>query len=297
MSKIRLILISFFGMFLIGCATDGKRNPALPGKKLGIRCGKNAPVVHAECFEAQEKVQQARRKARRKKSDHDSWCGTACLSAKQKKREELLKARKKKREYSDWCGTACLSGRQKARLEGKSGLVGEWIGDNWYERQTDSFRLRQMSGANTFETAEASNTAYALILNNWGLGQTIEESSELYPDNTLVETKSQYLDFSYTFNLSDTTGDSLTLTIGAGAPKGEIKVTTGTNTFRSNSVSGAGYFAVLGIELWIFELLAGYRVSNIKFTGLGSTDVDALGLEGSYSMSGHQSMVGFGISL
>ena len=55
-----------------------------------------------------EKIQQARRKARRK-SDHDSWCGTACLSAKQKKREELLKARKKKKEYSGWCGVACLS--------------------------------------------------------------------------------------------------------------------------------------------------------------------------------------------
>ena len=296
MPKIRLILIALFGMFLLGCASGGKRNSTFTQKTNVINCGKNAKVINSECFEAQAKVQEARRKARRK-SDHDSWCGTACLSAKQKKREELLKARKKKREYSDWCGTACLSGRQKARLEGKSGLVGEWIGDNWYERQTDSFRLRSMSGANTFETAEATNKSYSLILNNWGLGQTIEESSELYPDNTLVETKSQYLDFSYTFNLSDTTGDSLTLTIGAGAPRGEIKVTTATNTFRSNSVSGAGYFAVLGIELWIFELLAGYRVSNIKFTGLGSTDSDQLDLEGGYSMSGHQSMVGFGISL
>ena len=296
MPKIRLILISFFGMFLLGCSTGGIPNPAFPGKKTGIRCGKGASVVHAECFEAQEKIQQARRKARRK-SDHDAWCGTACLSAKQKKRKQLLKERKEKKEYSSWCGTACLSGKQKAKLEGKSGLVGEWIGENWYERQTDSFRIRQMSGSNTFETAEATNTAYSLILDNWGLGQTIEESSELYPDDTLVETKSQYLDFSYTFNLSDTTGDSLTLTIGAGAPRGEIKVTTGTNTFRSNSVSGAGYFAVLGIELWIFELLAGYRVSNIKFTGLGSTDADQLDLEGGYSMSGHQSMVGLGISL
>ena len=296
MPKIRLILIALFGMFLLGCASGGKRNSTFTQKTNVISCGKNAKVINSECFEAQAKVQEARRKARRK-SDHDSWCGTACLSAKQKKREELLKARKKKWEYSDWCGTACLSGRQKAKLEGKSGLVGEWIGENWYERGTDSFRLRSMSGDSSFETAWATNTSYALILNNWGLGQTIEESSELYPDNTLVETKSQYLDFSYTFNLSDTTGDSLTLTIGAGAPRGEIKVTTATNTFRSNSVSGAGYFAVLGIELWIFELLAGYRVSNIKFTGLGSTDVDELDLEGSYSMSGHQSMVGLGISL
>ena len=296
MPKIRLILIALFGMFLLGCASGGKRNSTFTQKTNVINCGKNAKVINSECFEAQAKVQEARRKARRK-SDHDSWCGTACLSAKQKKREELLKARKKKWEYSDWCGTACLSGRQKSRLEGKSGLMGEWIGDNWYERQADSFRLRSMSGANTFETAEATNKSYALILNRWGLGQTIEESSELYPDDTLVETKSQYLDFSYTFNLSETTGDSLTLTIGAGAPRGEIKVTTSSNTFRSNSVSGAGYFAVLGIELWIFELLAGYRVSNIKFTGFGSTDVDELDLEGSYSMSGHQSMVGLGISL
>ena len=296
MPKIRLILIALFGMFLLGCASGGKRNSTFTQKTNVINCGKNAKVINSECFEAQAKVQEARRKARRK-SDHDSWCGTACLSAKQKKREELLKARKKKWEYSDWCGTACLSGRQKARLEGKSGLVGEWIGDNWYERQTDSFRLRSMSGYNTFETAEATNKSYSLILNNWGLGQTIEESSELYPDDTLVETKSQYLDFSYTFNLSDTTGDSLTLTIGAGAPRGEIKVTTATNTFRSNSVSGAGYFAVLGIELWIFELLAGYRVSNIKYTGLGSTDTDIDDLESGYSMKGHQSMIGFGISL
>ena len=267
MPKIRLILIALFGMFLLGCATNGNRNPASPGKKAGIRCGKGATVVHAECFEAQEKIQQARRKARRKSSDQDSWCGTACLS-----------------------------GRQKAKLEGKSGLVGEWIGENWYERGTDSFRLRSMSGDSSFETAWATNTSYALILNNWGLGQTIEESYELYPDDTVVTTKSQYLDFSYTFNLSDTTGDSLTLTIGAGAPRGEIEVTTSTNTFSSTTVSGAGYFAVLGIELWIFELLAGYRVSNIKYSGLGSTDSSVLDLEGSYSMSGSQTMYGLGLS-
>mgnify|MGYP003306139694 FL=1 len=296
MPKIRLILIALFGMFLLGCASGGKRNSTFTQKTNVINCGKNAKVINSECFEAQAKVQEARRKARRK-SDHDSWCGTACLSAKQKKRQELLKERKKKWLYSDWCGTACLSGRQKARLEGKSGLIGEWIGDNWYERQADSFRLRSMGGANTFETAEATNKSYSLILNRWGLGQTIEESSELYPGDIVVTTKSQYLDFSYTFNLSDTTGDSLTLTIGAGAPRGELKVTKSTNTYRSNSVSGAGYFAVLGIELWIFELLAGYRVSNIKYTGLGSTDTDIDDLESGYSMKGHQSMIGFGISL
>jgi len=296
MPKIRLILIALFGMFLLGCASSGKRNSTFTQKKNVINCSKNAKVINWECFEAQEKVEEARRKARRK-SDHDSWCGTACLSAKQKKRQELLKERKKKWLYSDWCGTACLSGRQKARLEGKSGLIGEWIGDNWYERQADSFRLRSVSGSNTFETAEAKNTAYALILNRWGLGQTIEESYELYPDDTVVTTNSKYLDFSYTFNLSDTTGDSLTLTFGVGAPKGEAKVTTSTNVFRSNSVSGAGYFAVLGIELWIFELLAGYRVSNIKYTGITSTDTGIPDLEGGYSMKGHQSMIGLGISL
>ena len=295
MPKIRLILIALFGMFLLACSTGGIPNPASSGKKTGIRCGKGAAVVHAECFEAQEKIQEARRKARRK-SDHDSWCGTACLAEKQKKRKEQLRKRKKKQEYSDWCGTACLSGRQKSKLEGKSGLTGEWIGEHWYERHADSFRLRSMSGESTFETAWAKNTSYALILNNWGLGQTIEETYELYPDDTVVTTKSQYLEFGFTFNLSDTTGDSLTLTLGAGAPRGDIEVTSSVNTFGSTTVSGAGYFAVLGIEFWIFELLAGYRVSNIKYTGLGSSDSSVLGLEGSYSMSGSQTMYGLGLS-
>ena len=296
MSKIRLILIPLFGMVLLGCSTGGIPNSGLSGKTARINCGKGASVVHAECFEAQEKVEQARRKARRKSSDQDSWCGTACLAAKQKKRREQLKQRKEKQEYSDWCGTACLSGNQKSRLEGKSGLTGEWIGEHWYERHADSFRLRNMSGENTFESAWATNKSYALILNNWGLGQTIEETYELFPDDTVVTTKSQYLEFGFTFNLSDTTGDSLTLTLGAGAPRGEIEVTTSTNTFGSTTVSGVGYFAVLGIEFWIFELLAGYRVSNIKYSGLGSSDSSVLDLEGSYSMSGSQTMYGLGLS-
>ena len=97
MPKIRLILIALFGMFLLGCATNGNRNPAFPGKKAGIRCGKGASVVHAECFEAQEKIQQARRKARRKSGDQDSWCGTACLSAKQKKTKTALERTKGKK--------------------------------------------------------------------------------------------------------------------------------------------------------------------------------------------------------
>ena len=162
MLKIRLILIALFGTFLLGCSTGGIPNSVFPVKKTGIRCGKGASVVHSECFEAQEKIQEARRKARRK-SDHDSWCGTACLAAKQKKRKEQLRQRKEKQEYSDWCGTACLSGRQKSKLEGKSGLTGEWIGEHWYERHADSFRLRRMSGENTFESAWAKNTSYALI--------------------------------------------------------------------------------------------------------------------------------------
>ena len=55
MSKIRLILITFFGMFLLGCATDNKRNPAFPGKKLGIRCGKNAPSFMLNALKPRKK--------------------------------------------------------------------------------------------------------------------------------------------------------------------------------------------------------------------------------------------------
>ena len=86
-----------------------------------------------------------------------------------------------------------------------------------------------MSGENTFESAWAKNTSYALILNNWGLGQTIEETYELYPDDTVVTTKSQYLEFGFTFNLSDTTGDSLTLTLEPEHREEKLKIYT--NTF------------------------------------------------------------------
>ncbi len=87
----------------------------------------------------------------------------------------------------------------------------------------------------------------------------------------------------------------MTLTLGAGIPSGEMKVTTSTNTvYRSSTVSGVGYFAVLGIELWIFELLAGYRVSSVEYEEFESSS--ASDLEDTYKVTGSQSMVGLGLT-
>ena len=79
---------------------------------------------------------------------------------------------------------------------------GRRIDDHWHDRNTGSLRLRHMNGTTTFDNAKAVNKAIAIILNRWGLGVTNEKTHETYPDSTLVEMNNQYLDFSYTFNLS-----------------------------------------------------------------------------------------------
>ncbi len=259
MSKIKVILITLIGLFLLGCTTAEN-----PGKDLSNRCGAGAfwSNIHFRCLNVKGKKIK-----KYKKRDTQSRCGVACLSAKDKMERESRNAP----------------------------MMGKWIGDHWYERHSHSFRLRQLNGSNSFETASAENKSIALILNNWGLGQTNENTLETYTDNSSVEMKNQYIEISYTFNLSETTGDSMTLTLGAGIPSGEMKVTTSTNTvYRSSTVSGVGYFAVLGIELWIFELLAGYRVSSVEYEEFESSS--ASDLEDTYKVTGSQSMVGLGLT-
>ena len=206
-------------------------------------------------------------------------------------RRETINVSKKDKK----CGTACLSRKDQMERGRRSSLnKGKRIDDHWHDGNPGSLRLRLMDGTTTFETATAKNETYAIVLNSWGLGLTNETTEETYPDSTLVEMDNQYLDFSYTFNLSKTTGDALTLTLGAGIPSGEMKVTTITNTeYRSSTVSGGGYFAVLGIALWVFELLAGYRVSSVVFSEFESSASSPL--EENYKVSGRHSMVGLGL--
>ena len=259
-SIIKLLPIILMGLFLLGCAAENSGR-ALVDK----RCGVDSfwSNIYFRCLKVKGEVI----------------------------RRETINVSKKDKK----CGTACLSRKDQMERGRRSVLnKGKRIDDHWHDGNPGSLRLRLMNGTTTFETATAKNETYAIVLNSWGLGLTNETTEESYPDSTLVEMDNQYLDFSYTFNLSKTTGDSLTMTLGAGIPSGEMKVTTITNTvYKSSTVSGAGYFAVLGIELWIFELLAGYRVSSVEFSEFESSSSDPL--DENYEVSGRHSMIGLGL--
>ena len=95
-------------------------------------------------------------------------------------------------------------------------------------------------------------------------------------------------------NLSYTTGESWTVTFGAGVPSGTGKIKTCSNTeYKSSTVSGVGYFAVFGLEIGIFEFLLGHRVKNIEYSKFksGSTTLDT-----KYKVSGSQTLFGLGLS-
>ncbi len=260
MSIIKMIPITLMGLFLLGC-TAGNSGRVLVDK----RCGVDSfwSNIYFRCLKVEGEVI---------------------------KREYNIVSKKDKK-----CGIACQSRKDQIERGRRSALKhGKRIDDHWHDRNSGSLRLRHMNGTTTFDNAKAVNNAIAIILNGWGLGLTNEQTQETYPDSTLVEMNNQYLDFSYTFNLSKTTGDSLTLTLGAGIPSGEMKVTTITNTeYRSSTASGGGYFAVLGIELWIFELLAGYRISSVEFSEFESSS--STPLDETYKVSGRHSMIGLGL--
>ena len=260
MSIIKIIPITLMGLFLLGC-TAGNSGRVLADK----RCGVDSfwSNIYFRCLKVKGEVI---------------------------KRETMNVSKKDKK-----CGIACQSRKDQMERGRRSALKhGRRIDDHWHDRNTGSLRLRHMNGTTTFDNAKAVNKAIAIILNRWGLGVTNEQTQETYPDSTLVEMNNQYLDFSYTFNLSKTTGDSLTMTLGAGIPSGEMKVTSITNTeYRSTTASGSGYFAVLGIELWIFELLAGYRVSSVEFSEFESSSSSPL--DETYKVSGRHSMIGLGL--
>ena len=63
--------------------------------------------------------------------------------------------------------------------------------------------------------------------------------------------------------------------------------------YKSSTVSGSGYFAVFGLEIAIFEFLAGQRVNNVEYSKFksGSTVLNTM-----YKVSGSQSIVGMGLS-
>ena len=162
------------------------------------------------------------------------------------------------------------------------------------ETESHSFRFRLLYGSLTIETATSTNTTISFIWNGWGLGLT----NEIYQDESAGQKKdfqTQYTELSYTFDLSELIYDSLSMTLGAGMPSGDAKITSTSNTVHNSStVSGYTLFGVLGIEFSYYEILAGFRLNNIKYSEFESSSSYAL--SGDYTAWGGQPVLGLGFS-
>ena len=175
-------------------------------------------------------------------------------------------------------------------------IENEWVNGKKIKIETEphSFRFRFLYGSLSVETATSTNTSIAFIWNGWGLGLT----SENYQDESAGQKKeflTQYTELSYTFDLSELIYDSLTMTLGAGIPSGDAKITTNNNAIHNSStVSGYTIFGVFGIEYSYFEILAGFRLNNIKYSEFESSSSYAL--SGDYTAWGGQPVLGLGFS-
>ena len=151
----------------------------------------------------------------------------------------------------------------------------------------NKLRLRQLNGSSSNESLSVKISSNSIIWNSWGIGQTTENFKE-EKSGYAFDMNTQFVDLSYTL------GRLWTMTLGIGIPSGTGKITTSSNTeYKSSTISGSGYFAVFGLEIGIFEFLAGQRVNNVEYTKFesGSTVLDT-----KYKVSGSQSIVGLGLS-
>jgi len=175
-------------------------------------------------------------------------------------------------------------------------IENEWVNGKKLKIETEphSFRFRFIYGSLSVETATSSNTSIAFIWNGFGLGLTNENYLDERTGEKL-EFQTQFTELSYTVDLSELIYDSLTMTLGAGIPSGEAKITSSTNTeYKSSTVSGYTLFSVFGIEFSYFEILAGFRLNNIKYSEFESSSANTL--DGDYSAWGGQPMLGLGFS-
>ena len=175
-------------------------------------------------------------------------------------------------------------------------IENEWVNGKKLEKESEShsFRFRFLYGSLSVETATSTNNSISFIWNGWGFGQTNENYLDDRTSETL-EFQTQFIELSYTFDLSELIYDSLTMTLGAGVPSGEAKITSSTNTeYNSSTVSGFTLISVFGIEFSDFEILAGFRLNNITYTEFESSSLNTL--SGDYTAWGGQPMLGLGYS-
>ena len=150
-------------------------------------------------------------------------------------------------------------------------------------------RFRHLSGTYTSDSQEAASSTSSIIWDGVGIGQTVFKY-KMSTSGITVELENTSTDFSYTY------GDEYTLTLGSSSvSSGElIVITSYSEIYTSSTVFGYGYFSILGIEFWIFELLLGYKYIRYAFTDLDSNTTTSLYMS-SFDDSGSLYLTGIGL--
>jgi hypothetical protein len=122
-------------------------------------------------------------------------------------------------------------------------------------------RFRSLSGRYTSDIQESSSSTSSIIWNGLGIGQSVYKYKTIDSGDT-YDLENKLIEISYTF------GDEFTLTLGVRTvTSGNLTITSSDNEIlHSSNVEGYGYFSVLGIELGIFEILAGFQHSSYVFS-------------------------------
>ena len=126
---------------------------------------------------------------------------------------------------------------------------------------TSIIRLRGLSGNYTSDSQKVKSSTYTIIWDRLGIGQsTLKYKTSISGDKYDLENK--LINISYTF------GDDFTLTIGGGSvTNGELTITSSdSEIFNSSNVDGLGYFGILGFDIGFFEILAGIQYTRYTFT-------------------------------
>ena len=157
------------------------------------------------------------------------------------------------------------------------------------DSESSKIRFRGLSGTYTSDFQEVTSSTGTIIWDKLGIGQSVFKlktsiSGDTYEiENTLIE-------ISYTF------GDEFTLTLGGRSViTGKLTITSSdSEIYNSSNVEGSGYFSILGIELGIFEILAGFQYTSYVYTEIETESTSAYW--GSFEDSGGLYVTGIGLA-
>ena len=142
------------------------------------------------------------------------------------------------------------------------------------------FGLRFYLGSGSTEKTAFSSSSVSLIWKGWGIGITNFSNTTTASAGKKFESSNSSYDASFTYS------SFVNATLGVGIiTSGEASESS--QNLKSSSVSGTRYIGLLGMNLGIWEVLAGFQQSKFEYANFTSSS--------SYSLSNNMLVFGAGV--